>query len=164
MKDVPKELIEEIEHVISGTKYIILTDQEDETAVARRNRQANNMMYLVFFMMCNAAMFLNILLIHYYESLLRDYEFSLHRAVGISKGVSYVICICEMVILYALGLLTGIAGIVVWKERFGNSAVVTGNSMANVIWTGMLGICFLISLLISYNRIGKVSAMEYYAD
>ncbi len=164
LKDVPKELIEEIEHVISGTKYIILTDQEDETAVARRNRKTNNMMYLVFFLMCNAAMFLNILLIHYYEFLLRDYEFSLHGAVGISKGASYRICICEMVILYALGLLMGMAGIFAWKERFGNSAVVTGNSMANGIWTGMLGICFLISLFISYIRIRRVSVLEYYVE
>ncbi len=164
LKDVPKELIEEIEHVISGTKYIILTDQEDETAVARRNRKTNNMMYLVFFLMCNAAMFLNILLIHYYEFLLRDYEFSLHGAVGISKGASYRICICEMVILYALGLLMGMAGIFAWKERIGNSAVVTGNSMANGIWTGMLGICFLISLFISYIRIRRVSVLEYYVE
>lgn len=165
LKDVPEELIEEIEHVISGTKYIILTNQEDEIAVAKRNRQVNNIMYLVFFLMCNAAMFLNIILIHYYESILRDYEFALHGAVGISKSVSYGICIYEMIILYVLGILMGIAGISVWKERAGSSAVtVAGNSMANGIWIGMLGICLLISLIISYIRIRKVSILEYYVD
>ncbi len=165
LKDVPKEMISALEHLVKGTKYLVLTNQEDEIAVARRNRQVNNMMYLLFFLMCNVAVFLNMILIHYYESMLRDYEFALHGAVGISKGVSLRITIYEIILSYGLGLMMGIAGVYLWKEYVaGYNMAVEQSNMANGIWIGMVGLCFLISLIISYIRIRKVSILEYYID